>query len=169
MEFLLRPWKMSDLDHVVKNAGHPEITRYMSDGFPDSTEKWSSFLEMVTKADALLYLAIDIGGQAVGGIGITLQKDLLNNNAELGYWLSKDYHGLGIMGRAIIQIAGKAFEKFPELTRIYATPFGTNYASHKVLEKAGFKLETRLEKVVVKNGELLDELIYALRRDELTH
>jgi len=51
-----------------------------------------------------------------------------------------------------------------DITRIYARPFGTNLASQRVLEKAGFKLEARIEKNVYKNGEALDELIYAVRR-----
>ena len=36
----------------------------------------------------------------------------------------------------------------------------------KVLEKAGFILEARFEKTLIKNGELLDELIYAVRRND---
>jgi RimJ/RimL family protein N-acetyltransferase len=51
-----------------------------------------------------------------------------------------------------------------DITRIYARPFGTNIASQKVLEKAGFKLEARYEKTFFKNGEFHDELVYAVRR-----
>ncbi len=164
MEFRLRPWEMSDLESVTKNAGDPEITRFMSDGFPDCTEKWQSFLQMATTNKSILYLAIEIGSRAVGGIGITPLKDIKQTNAELGYWLGQDYQGKGIMSRAIPAIVHRAFEKFTGLTRIYATPFGTNFASHRVLEKAGFQLEARFEKIILKNGELLDELVYALRR-----
>jgi len=35
-----------------------------------------------------------------------------------------------------------------------------------VLEKAGFTLEARFEKTVIKNEEMLDELIYAIRREK---
>jgi RimJ/RimL family protein N-acetyltransferase len=51
-----------------------------------------------------------------------------------------------------------------DVTRIFARPFGTNAASQRVLEKAGFKLEARFDKSLFKNGEFLDELIYAVRR-----
>ena len=51
-----------------------------------------------------------------------------------------------------------------DINRIFARPFGTNIASQRVLEKAGFVLEARLEKTIFKNGEYLDELIYAVRR-----
>ncbi len=51
-----------------------------------------------------------------------------------------------------------------DITRIYARPFGTNLGSQKALEKAGFILEARLSKTFFKNGEYMDELIYAVRR-----
>jgi len=38
--------------------------------------------------------------------------------------------------------------------------------SQRVLEKAGFKLEARLEKALFKNGEFMDELIYAKLKDK---
>ncbi|MBK9077601.1 MAG: hypothetical protein IPL77_22000 [Flavobacteriales bacterium] len=42
--------------------------------------------------------------------------------------------------------------------------FGTNSASQRTLEKAGFTLETRLEGTLVKNGRVEDEWICAFRR-----
>jgi RimJ/RimL family protein N-acetyltransferase len=37
----------------------------------------------------------------------------------------------------------------------------SNPASARVLEKAGFVLEGRLQKNVVKDGQILDSLLYA--------
>jgi RimJ/RimL family protein N-acetyltransferase len=53
------------------------------------------------------------------------------------------------------------FETF-DITRIFARPFSTNTASHRVLEKAGFVCEARLKNAVYKNGEYMDELIYVI-------
>lgn len=163
MDFKLRPWTINDLDSVTKNANNITITRFMSDGFPDTIDKWKTFIDFAMRDKTILYLAIDIDGLAVGGIGVNPQKDIMRNNAELGYWLSENYWGQGVMSKAVQEIVILAFDKF-DINRIYATPFETNIASHKVLEKAGFKLEARFEKIVAKNGELLDELVYALRR-----
>ena len=52
------------------------------------------------------------------------------------------------------------FQKFP-LHRIYAEPYANNHASARVLEKAGFVLEGRLGKNAVKDGQVLDSLLYA--------
>jgi RimJ/RimL family protein N-acetyltransferase len=52
-----------------------------------------------------------------------------------------------------------------DINRVFAIPFGTNIASQKVLERNNFVLEGKFDKVLLKNGELLDELIYAIRRE----
>lgn len=163
MELRLREWTLNDLESMHLHSDNHNIRRFMSDGFPDSIEKWKKFIEFVSENKSILYLAIEIDGTAVGGIGITPQKDYLRKNAELGYWLSESFWGQGIMTRAILEIVRKAFDLF-DIDRIYATPFETNLASHHVLEKAGFILEGRFKMTVIKNGEMLDELVYAIRR-----
>jgi len=50
------------------------------------------------------------------------------------------------------------------LRRIAAEVFINNPASARVLEKAGFVLEGRLKNYVIKDGELLDSLLYAKTR-----
>ncbi len=165
MEFKLRPWTIHDLESVAKHGDNFSINRFMSDGFPDSLEKWRTFLEYATTDSSILYLAIEVEGQAVGGIGISPKKDILQKNAELGYWISEEYQGKGIVSTAIVRIVAMVFQTF-DIDRIYATPFETNPASRRVLEKAGFVLEARFSKIVIKNGERLDELVYAIRRKQ---
>jgi RimJ/RimL family protein N-acetyltransferase len=164
MEFKLRPWKTDDLESVTRHADNPQITSFMSDEFPTTMEGWKKFIEFATQDKTILYLAIDIGGQTVGAIGIHPQKGVLRRNAELGYWISEAYRGQGIMTRAIKEMVTRAFDTF-DIHRIYAKPFGNNPASHRVLEKAGFRLEARFENVIIKNGEILDECVYAIRRN----
>jgi RimJ/RimL family protein N-acetyltransferase len=47
------------------------------------------------------------------------------------------------------------------LNRISAQTYANNPASARVLEKAGFVLEGRLRKNVVKDGQVLDSFLYA--------
>ena len=91
------------------------------------------------------------------------QADVHRKNAELGYWLAEPYWGQGIITRAITRMVSYGFEHW-DIHRIFARPFGTNIASQRALEKAGFVLEARFEKTIFKNGEYLDELVYAIRR-----
>ncbi|HEY0029984.1 MAG TPA: GNAT family protein [Bacteroidia bacterium] len=164
MDFLLRPWNINDLDSLVKYANNPLIAKNMTDGFPHpyTAENGKAFIEFAMKGNPTNIFAIDIDGEAVGGIGLHLQHDIHCKNAELGYWLAEPFWGQGIITKAIAQTINYSFKTFP-LTRIYARPFGTNTASQKVLEKTGFILEGKFEKTLFKNGEYLDELIYAIR------
>jgi RimJ/RimL family protein N-acetyltransferase len=45
--------------------------------------------------------------------------------------------------------------------RVHAYVFARNAASARVLEKAGYVFEGRLRRSVIKEGEILDELLYA--------
>jgi len=165
MDFKLRPWTMNDAENLPRYANNIRIARYMKDRFPHpyTVEDARAFISMATEDDPVHIFAIDIGGEAVGGIGIHPQQDVFRKNAELGYWLGEPFWGRGIVTKAINEILVFAFQNY-DITRVFATPFGTNKASQMVLEKAGFTLEAKLEKTIFKNGEYEDELIYAFRR-----
>jgi [ribosomal protein S5]-alanine N-acetyltransferase len=166
IEFKIRTWKNSDLDSLVKHANNWNVARNMTDKFPfPYTEKdGCSFIERAMKGLPIHIFAIEIGGQSVGGIGIHPQDDIHCKNAELGYWLAEPFWGHGVMTEAVKEMVEYAFSTF-DIDRVFARPFGTNKASQRVLEKAGFKLEARFENALFKKGEYLDELIYAVRRE----
>lgn len=165
MLFSLRKWSVKDLESLVRYANNPNIAKNMTDGFPHpyTEENGKAFIEMATKEPIHIF-AIDVNGEAVGGIGIHPQSDIHRKNAELGYWLAEPFWGKGIISEAVKQIIPKAFETY-DITRLYARPFGYNTASQKVLEKAGFKKEASFEKSLFKNGEFVDELVYAFRKN----
>jgi ribosomal-protein-alanine N-acetyltransferase len=60
----------------------------------------------------------------------------------------------------VIKLTEYAFEHFG-LVRIYAEPYADNRRSCRVLEKAGFELEGRMKSSVIKDGRILDQLLYA--------
>jgi ribosomal-protein-alanine N-acetyltransferase len=166
MKFKLRPWTISDLESLVKYANNWNVAKNLTDKFPHPyTERnGRKFIEFATKDNPIHIFAIDIEGQAIGGIGIHPQDDIYRKNAELGYWLAEPFWGQGIISNAIIQIINFGFSTY-DIDRIFARPFGTNIASQKVLKKNNFFLEGLFEKVLFKNGEYLDEFVYALRRE----
>ena len=165
MHFSLRPFTINDLDSLVKYANNPNIANNLTDKFPYpyTKENGKMFIEFATKNTPTTIFAIDINGEICGGIGIHPQEDVHRKNAELGYWLAEPFWGNGIITKAIIQIVEYGFINF-DITRIFASPYGTNVASQRVLEKAGFTFEGRFEKTLFKNGEFKDELIYAVRK-----
>ena len=163
--FQLRPFHPDDLHSLVKHANDPTVAAHLTDAFPHPyTEAHGrAFIEQALKSPPLRR-CIDIGGECIGAIGLHPKSDLWRRNLELGYWLAKEHRGKGIMTDAIRQMVQLGFATFPEITRIYATPFGSNTASQKALEKAGFALEATLIGTLVKNDRVEDEWIYAVRR-----
>jgi len=161
MDYILRPWRSSDLDSLVKHADNYNIAKWLTNQFPHpyTYESGKSYIEMVGKDNPAKVFAIEIDGEAAGSIGVFPQSDIHQKSAEIGYWLSEKYWRNGIMSSAIRDIVKYGFNTF-DIVRIYARPFSTNIGSQKVLEKAGFTLEAKLKKAIFKKGELMDELIY---------
>jgi len=91
--------------------------------------------------------------------------DYKNMNAEIGYWLGKEYWGKKIMKEAVFLILGFGFEQL-KLVRIYARVMHPNIASAKLLEKQGFKYEGRLRKATLREDKWMDELRYSILRNE---
>lgn len=161
----LRPWTIEDAENLAKYANNPKVAQFLTNAFPHpyTIENAKSFIEMVSLQDPTSIFAIDLDGEAVGSIGLHAQTDIMCKNMELGYFLGEPFWGSGITTEAVRTIVEYGFQNF-DITRIYARPYGNNPASQKVLEKAGFTLEARIEQNIYKNGEFLDELIYAVRK-----
>jgi ribosomal-protein-alanine N-acetyltransferase len=95
----------------------------------------------------------------VGGIGIALHSDIARVSAELGYWLGESFWGRGIMTEAVHALTRHAVETF-QLTRAFAVPFESNAASHRLLEKAGYRLEGRMRRCAINEGKVINQRMY---------
>ena len=166
MEFTLRPWRESDLKSLVKYANNKNIAKFLTNKFPHPYTKKDgiAFIEFASKTDPIHIFAIDVDGEAVGGIGIHPQTDIYEKNAELGYWIAESFWGKGIASKAINMMVDFAFVTF-DINRIYAMTFENNNISQNVLIKNKFVLEAHFSKTVFKNNEYLDELVYGFRRE----
>ncbi|MDQ3101610.1 MAG: GNAT family N-acetyltransferase, partial [Bacteroidota bacterium] len=122
MHFQLRPWRITDLPALVRNANDADIAAYMTDTFPHpyTMETGEIFLQRVIVEPPVKVLAIEIEEEAAGSIGIFPQQDIFRQNAELGYWLAKKHWGQGIMSAVVKQIVDYGFDNFPEIQRIFA-------------------------------------------------
>jgi len=167
MKFKLRPWEYNDLENLIMYANNWNIAKYLTDKFPYpyTREAGERFISFASSGQPIHIFAIEIDDRACGGIGIHPQEDIHKKNAELGYWLAEPYWGNGIITKAITEIVDFGFKTY-DITRIFATPFGTNIGSQKVLVKAGFKLEGKFERTIWKKDKFEDELVYAIRRND---
>ena len=93
-------------------------------------------------------------------IGFKLGTDIARLTAEMGYWLGEQYWGRGLMTRAVQAASEWALDEY-KLTRIFAMVFSHNVGSVRVLEKAGFEREGTMRRSAIKNGVVLDQVLYA--------
>lgn len=165
MSLLLRRWSENDLPALILLANNPKIADNLTNGFPHpyTEEAAKRFIGMATAEPLTRIFCMEYDGHVAGGIGLHPQQDIMCKNMELGYWVGEPYWGKGIATQAVKETVAYGFSHF-DITRIYARPFGSNLASARVLENAGFALEARLKQTIYKNGRFEDELIYAVRR-----
>ena len=166
-KYCLRPYRDLDVKSLAKYANNKKIWKNLRDGFPHpySEENAREWIAITKKNREGLTLAICLEDQAIGNVGISLGVDVHFRTAELGYWLGEEYWGQGIMQNAVRLYVDFVFEEF-NLLRVFAEPFEHNVASCRLLEKAGFNLEGKLENNAVKNGVVLDVMMYAKIRSE---
>jgi RimJ/RimL family protein N-acetyltransferase len=158
----VRSWRVDDLASIVAHADNRKIWLNLRDRFPHPYTKRAGreFLHGAVTQRPETHFAIDVGGDAVGGIGFAMQHDVERVSAEIGYWLAEPFWGRGIATEALSAVTSYAIETHG-FTRVFAVPFATNHASCRVLEKAGYVLEARLRRSAIKDGQVIDQLQYA--------
>lgn len=162
----LRPWRLGDEAALVKYANNRNIWINLRDAFPhpytasDATE----WVQSQKDQNPVLDFAIANEREAIGGIGLTPGVNEYMRSAEIGYWLGEPFWGKGIATEAVRALVKYAFANF-DFVRLHAVVKEWNPASMRVLEKCGFQLEGRLRKSIVKDGQTIDQLLYAIVKD----
>lgn len=167
---ILRKMAPGDAEAVFAYASDPEVTRYVIWETHRSVEDSRAFLELVTSK-------YESGGEPewgivykgdhrfVGTCGI-VSWEPYHARAELGYALSRDYWGWGLMAEAVRAMISFGFEKM-NLNRVEARCIAENVASARVMEKAGMLYEGTLRQRELIKGAYRDMRLYAVLRDEL--
>ena len=160
--FVLRGWQDGDRASLLAQANNRKVWRNLKDRFPHpyTASDADAWLALARANPQRTNWAIDVGGLAVGGVGLEPMADVYARTAHVGYWLGEPYWGRGIMSDAVRAVAALAFGKLGFM-RLEAPVFAWNPASMRVLEKCGFALEGVLHKSVFKDGELIDSMLYA--------
>ena len=103
-------------------------------------------------------------GQWIGSMGFhTIKLD--KGWAEIGYWLSEDFQGRGIMTESVKAIIDYGFNTL-NLHRIQIRCDSDNLKSKLIPERIGFKLEGVTREDHKKGEEFSDGLIYGLLSSE---
>lgn len=166
--FVLRPWRRDDLDALVRHANDEQVSRGVSDRFPFpyTREDGEQFLagKVIDFRDPVF--AIEIDGEACGGIGAHAGKGERSQSVEFGYWLGRTHWGKGTMTGAVALFTPWVMREL-QLYRLYATVLAFNMGSAQVLRRNGFMEEGVQRAAVFKRGVLHDLRMFAKVRRSL--
>lgn len=166
----LRSLKRSDAYSIYKYAKDKAIGRYTLLPQPYRLKHAKGFIERTHKnlrEKTYFEFGIELKetGEIIGMMSL-LHVDFPGKKAEVGYWLAKKYWGQGIAGEALNLALNFAYKNL-KLNRIYAMVMSPNTGSIKLLEKCfGFELEGRLKNHCFRNNRFMDDLRFALFKQE---
>ena len=142
---ILREWKLSDLDDFYEYASVFGVGE--NAGWPSHKSKEESLkiLKLFIKEKKTLAIVSKSNNKVIGSIGIELYKfeDKLTElhdlkGREIGYVLSKDYWGKGIMPEVVEKLVYYLFNQL-DYNFILCGYYDFNIQSKRVQEKCGFK------------------------------
>ena len=166
-DWRVRSFLPTDAEAIAKYANNRHVSINLRDAFPypytlPDARKW---LRASRRHHPETTWAIASPEELIGGIGVHLQRDVYSRSAEIGYWLGEPFWGRGITTAAVKAVVDHAFHHF-DVVRLFAGVFDWNPASSRVLEKAGFRCESRMRNAVTKDDKTIDQLMYVLLREE---
>lgn len=151
---LLRPWKMTDLDDFYEYASVDGVGE-MAGWLPHKNKEESRQIIEIFINEKKTF-AIEYSVKVIGSLGIEkygMEDKLTEFNGyygrEIGYALSKDYWGQGLMPEAVKAVIDFLFNDL-NLDFLICGYYNFNSQSKRVQEKSGFKpyrtlnMETRM-------------------------
>ena len=153
---ILRSFKQSDLHDFNEYASVLGVGEMAGWKHHETIEKTQEILDMFIKEDKTFAIVFKKNNKVIGSLGVEkygLEEKLTEFNSyygrEIGYVLSKDYWGKGIMPEAVGAVISYLFNDL-NLDFLTCGYYDFNSQSKRVQEKCGFKpyrklvMDTRL-------------------------
>jgi putative acetyltransferase len=164
---MLRAFEPEDLDDFYEYARNPEVGP--NAGWPPHESKDVTFviLNRFMEKEEVWAIVHKETGKVIGSLGMHSDEKRRGVNARMiGYVLSKDYWGQGLMTEAVKEALDYLFNDVRvDVVSIYHYPF--NMRSKRVIEKCGFKFEGVLRRASqIYDGQVYDDYCYSILREE---
>jgi ribosomal-protein-alanine N-acetyltransferase len=161
----LRPFAESDMAEIAPLIGAREVAATtLRIPHPFNEQHFQHFLEhMQGEKTPNFAITLREGGALIGGIGFRIAPE--HQHAELGYWLAVPYWRKGYATEAGHAMLRYGFRDL-KLYRIFASHFGHNPASGRVLLKLGMRYEGCQRGHLHKWDQFVDSEMYGMLRQE---
>ena len=153
---ILRPFKQTDLDDFYEYASVEGVGEMAGWKHHENKEKSQNILDLFINEDKTFAIVLKENNTVIGSLGVeeygmeqALSEFFDYKGREIGYVLSKDYWGKGLMPEAVKAVIDYLFNVI-NLDFLTCGYYEFNSQSKKVQEKCGFKpyrklmMETRL-------------------------
>lgn len=167
--FRLRAWRLEDAESLATNADNRNVWTNLRSRFPrpyTAAVAKSWIARCISGHERGLQLAIDVEGFAVGGVSVDLVTANAPRTGEIGYWLGEKLWGRGIAGEAVRIACPLAFDRLA-LDRLRAVVREGNAASVRILDRSGFRMQSRMRRSDRRPGSAVVEIVYTLDREAL--
>jgi ribosomal-protein-alanine N-acetyltransferase len=153
---LLRAFNQSDLDDFYEYASVEGVGEMAGWKHHESKDKTQEILNNFINEDKTFAIVLKSNNKVIGSLGVeeygmeqALSEFFEYKGREIGYVLSKEYWGKGIMPEAVKAVINYLFNEF-DLDFLTCGYYDFNNQSKRVQEKCGFKpyrkllMETKL-------------------------
>lgn len=162
---VLRPYNEADAAELtaVVAANREHLARWLpwaaTYGYQDSLDYVAKTRAQIEEDDGFEG-AIVVGGEIVGGAGFHA-IDRLNQSTSIGYWLTAEAQGSGLMTATVRTLVDHAFGAWA-LHRVVIEAVVDNARSRAIPERLGFTEEGVLREAKLVRGRYEDAVLYAM-------
>lgn len=159
---ILRPWKATDLDDFYEYArvdGVGQMAGWEPHRSPEESQK---ILHSFIQHKKTLALELKQTGKVIGSLGLEEREEDVSDlyGREIGYVLSKDYWGQGLMPEAVKAVIGYCFDTL-QYDWLTCSHFVHNTQSRRVIEKCGFVFQKEFD-FTTRTGKVEPARLYSL-------
>lgn len=168
---LLRPLAMTDLADFNAYASVPGVGEMAGWKHHETMEESQAILQLMAERREVLAIVHIADGRMIGTLGL---HPVGKEEAEaypkyrmkgIGYVLSRDYWGQGLMPEAVNAVIRYCFVTL-KLDGLSCCHFVENGQSRRVIEKCGFRFFTQGKFVSERLNKTFDDMHYILLRRE---
>ncbi len=164
---ILRPWRMEDAEDMYAYASTSKVGPMAGWKPHDSLDESKKILAMFIEEDDTWALELKETHRVIGSVGLHDSKRAeLSYDREIGYVISEDYWGKGIVVEAVKAVMAYAFSEL-QMNTLLVAHFSFNNQSKRVIEKLGFEYVMHLEAAYKRyDGVVLDDEVYTMTREQ---
>ena len=165
---IIRPWKNEDLNDFYEYASVDGVGQMAGWNPHKSKEESQEILKIFIEDKKVFSLELKANRKVIGSIGLEESEVDLGEpytslrGREIGYVLSKEYWGHGLMPEAVMSVMDYCYKDL-NCEFLQCSHAVKNEQSKRVIEKIGFQYAQDYERTVI-NGNTRKSKVYVKQR-----